>query len=505
MVQLLLPAGFERGPMERGLIVRIGIISLAILLFGCNGEPTKELPPDSGPPPADQLVPLSDQRPDQHRPTSGPCQGYLYFGLLKKNAHHGSYSPKGVLMDMRGNVIKQWDIAGLPSRMMPGGSIMGDARKVAYLPPRGAVEMIQMDWDSNILWRFKDWQEVMPHYYEEANEPETEVEEEKDYGVGQAEYMQCRQHHDFQREGNPVGYYAPGQEAKASGKTLVLAEWIHHYELMDQTWWIGDDAIYEVDSDGKLLDFIWLATDHMTELGMSIEAQKDMASQESFNTFQMNSMSRLGKNKWHLQGDRRFHPDNILIGSRNANFMAIIEYKTGKVVWRLGPDMEPGTRGGHLGQIIGQHHPHMIPYGLPGAGNILIYDNGGQSGFGGPTGFPKHARNYSRVLEINPVTLEKVWEYGGPMGDPGHFFSPYAGSAQRLPDGTTLFIHAGSAVITLVNQAKEKVWSIALSKINKYGWHMNLYRAIMIPPEWLPAGFNPAGYTPWKDLYYPAK
>ena len=34
------------------------------------------------------------------------------------------------------------------------------------------------------------------------------------------------------------------------------------------------------------------------------------------------------------------------------------------------------------GQIIGQHHPHIIPVGLPGAGNLLVFDNGGQSGYG---------------------------------------------------------------------------------------------------------------------------
>ena len=38
-------------------------------------------------------------------------------------------------------------------------------------------------------------------------------------------------------------------------------------------------------------------------------------------------------------GDARFDPDNILIDSRNANFIVIIDKKTGKIVWRLGPEL----------------------------------------------------------------------------------------------------------------------------------------------------------------------
>jgi hypothetical protein len=33
-------------------------------------------------------------------------------------------------------------------------------------------------------------------------------------------------------------------------------------------------------------------------------------------------------------------------------------------------------------QIIGQHHAHLIPVRLPGAGNLLVFDNGGASGYG---------------------------------------------------------------------------------------------------------------------------
>ncbi len=68
-------------------------------------------------------------------------------------------------------------------------------------------------------------------------------------------------------------------------------------------------------------------------------------------------------------------------------------------------------------------------------GNLLVFDNGGASGYGftnpiAPKGADALVRPNSRVLEINPVTLELVWSYQAP----GKFFSTNISSAQRLPN-----------------------------------------------------------------------
>lgn len=103
-----------------------------------------------------------------------------------------------------------------------------------------------------------------------------------------------------------------------------------------------------------------------------------------------------------------------------------------------------GARPGHqeslaLGQIIGQHQAHLIPKGLPGAGNVLVFDNGGASGYGAPSpiaplGMNTLARATSRVLEIDPLTFRRVWAYAPPDG----FFATNISGAQRLPNGNTL-------------------------------------------------------------------
>lgn len=79
-------------------------------------------------------------------------------------------------------------------------------------------------------------------------------------------------------------------------------------------------------------------------------------------------------------GDERFHPDNIIWSARNANILGIIDKKTGKIVYRIGPDFSKTE----LGWIFGPHHFHLTTQGLPGEGNFLVFDNGGWAGYGAP-------------------------------------------------------------------------------------------------------------------------
>jgi hypothetical protein len=66
------------------------------------------------------------------------------------------------------------------------------------------LEVVQLDWDGKIVWKFDQAEFV--------EDP------------GSESRWVARQHHDFQREGNPVGYYAPGLEPKIdTGNSLVLS------------------------------------------------------------------------------------------------------------------------------------------------------------------------------------------------------------------------------------------------------------------------------------------
>ena len=256
--------------------------------------------------------------------------------------------------------------------------------------------------------------------------------------------------------------------------------------------------VYEVDWEGELTGFQWHAADHVDEMGFDAQARKAIHTAPRYvpergsgGWLHINSISTLGKNRWYDEtGDARFHPRDIILDSREANFIAIIHRDSGKIVWRVGPDFGIGTREHRLGQMVGQHHAHMIPHGLPGAGNILVFDNGGQSGYGGPGGYPKYTRAYSRVLEFDPLTLRKVWEYGE-ASYPTYFFSFFISSAQRLPNGNTLISDGANGVLFEVTRSRQIVWRYVSTSVNDDNKNY-VYRAYRVPPSGCPPGPTPA-------------
>jgi hypothetical protein len=286
-----------------------------------------------------------------------------------------------------------------------------------------------------------------------------------------------------------VGYYAPGQDYVEQGNTLVLARADEvRPEISPKP--LLDDIIYEIDFEGNPV-FEWHAADHVEEFGFDEAARAEIASLGG-DWLHINSVSWLGQNHWYDNGDTRFHPRNIILNSRNAGFIVVIDHRTGDVVWRIGPDYSEGNPGAALGPLIGFHHAHMIPEGLPGEGDILLFDNGSNSGYGGPGGgISKYTRSYSRVVEFDPTTAEIVWEYSPANGDflP---FSQFVSGAQRLPNGNTLITSGISLTVLEVTPDRRVVWSCDYY----IGYPLpRIYRAYRIPPQWFPV--NPAGYAPW--------
>ena len=274
-----------------------------------------------------------------------------------------------------------------------------------------------------------------------------------------------------------------------------------------------DDAIIEVTWDGKII-WEWVCSDHFDEMGFSEEAKNTMSRNPCMKPagtgmgdwMHMNSMSLLGPNRWYDAGDERFHPENIIWDGRQTNIMAITEKKTGKIVWRVGPDYTATPELRELGQVVGQHHAHMIPRGLPGEGNILVFDNGGWAGYGAPnpgsvTGFNNALRDYSRVLEFDPVTLKVIWQYTPAEAgflqpvDSCRFYSGFISSAQRLPNGNTLITEGSDGRIFEVTEDHEIVWEyvspfwgkIETSTFKDLPAKINMvYRGYRVPYDWVP-------------------
>ena len=382
-----------------------------------------------------------------------------------------------IVIDMNGNVVKRWDdynnSAGGPARVLPGGVIVG--ANGARPPHQESLELVQRDFDGTVIWRFDRNEQVAT--------PE---------GVT---ISSLRQHHDWQRADFPAGYYSPGALPAVTGsKTLVLT----HTSRIDQSVsdvMLEDDRIIEVTWEGEIV-WEWVASEHIDELGFDVAARAAIRAAPGFNEarggfdwLHLNSATYLGPNQWFDGGDSRFNPDNIIISSRQASFIAIID-RGGSLVWRLGPDFSQSEELRAIRQVIGQHQAHLIPKGLPGEGNVLVFDNGGASGYGFTNpialdGTGAFVRPNSRVLEIDPVTLALEWSYTAP----GQFFASNISGMQRLPNGNTLVTEGTTGRLFEVVSDGTIVWEY-INPLFARGAGPRpsnaVYRAYRLPYAWIP-------------------
>jgi hypothetical protein len=219
--------------------------------------------------------------------------------------------------------------------------------------------------------------------------------------------------------------------------------------------------LIEITRDKKLV-WEWHGEEHLGELVglLSPEQwqhiQDRIHGQFAFDWAHNNTCQVIGPNTtWEKEKARGkpqiFKPGNIFISYRSLDVIAVIDRSSGQIVWAWGP-----------GTLDGQHKPHMLENG-----NVLIFDNG-------------TLRGYSRVIELNPITLNIEWEYTS--DPPETFLSRYISSAQRLPNGNTLICEGSKGRLFEVTPDKEIVWDF----VNPYGndsSRKNIYRCLRYSPE----------------------
>jgi len=324
------------------------------------------------------------------------------------------------LIDMAGRVVHTWSAdPDRPAqswfvRRLPNGNWMSpnyciglpDPALPADLIPSSSssmdfrAELVELNWHGEVVWRYRP-----PH----------------------GTYL----NHDMARLEN--------------GNTLVnLEKRGQALSISDKP--ISDYFFAEVEPSGRFV-WEWHAIDHFDEFGFSEEA-KQLMYQEGGKFLLSNTVSPLPGNALE-KSDARFAKGNILTSQRETSLIYIIDKSTGNVVW---------TWGTGKGQLVGQHHPVMLHNG-----NILIYDNGGKSGY------PLKVRFYTRLIEINPLTKKIVWEYAYEpytFKPTSKFFSSTWGSVQRLPNGNTLSLDCHKGRLFEVSPWGEIVWEY----ISPFAW-----------------------------------
>ena len=379
------------------------------------------------------------------------------------------------LIDLDGHEVHRWrDVGGFASVFLDPALAHGErghvlvtlenseGKGVDLVPgragPRVSKAIGELDWDSQVRWRFG----------------------------AQAPGGLAQQHHDMARLPN--------------GNTLVLANLRHAVPGFRQAE-VLDDVAYEVDPAGAIV-WRWVASEHLEELGFGAAALALIRASDNPDFLHLNDLKPLGPNHWFDAGDTRFAPDNLILDSRNANVIAIVDRRSGHVVWTLGPDYPAIPRGAAarrvprpVDQISGQHDAQIIPAGLPGAGNLLVFDNQGEAGY---PPVELLTTGGSRVLEIDPVTRQVVWQYTAEdSGQPSWAFrSTHISAARRLPNGNTFIDEGQAGRLFQVTREGDIVWEYVngyprLGKDPASGkptTNHQLYRAQPVPLAWAPPG-----------------
>ncbi len=136
--------------------------------------------------------------------------------------------------------------------------------------------------------------------------------------------------------------------------------------------------------------------------------------------------------------------------------------KGGDLLYRWGNPRQYGAGQDSDRQLYYQHQPEWIPAGCPGAGNLLVFNNGSERT---PLEFssvdelvlpfdPKRGFSRERGQAFAPAA--PVWSYSAPS--PADFYSSFISGAQRLPNGNTFICSGKQGRLFEVTADKRIVW-----------------------------------------------
>ncbi len=378
-----------------------------------------------------------------HWGPSNSANAYDIFRKGKNGKWVSRSSAERKLVDMNGNVVHVWkDAPGERYRILPDGNLL--------TLHQAAKKIVEYDWDGNVVWEYK---------------------------------TNLGPHHDVQRLPN--------------GNTLILTFENVPVERLDKVkdhhdQWFGKiqrkgkliigDSIIEVTPEKKIV-WQWNTSDHL-----DLNRFNPMLPVSDWT--HGNTVSVLPENKWYDAGDKRFKPGNILYNPRHFDEVHLISKESGEVVWTW--------KTKKFGGLTNSHEPSMIPKGMPGEGNILIYDNGL---------FPKNNFHAGKTAlhEFNPSSGEVVWSYMTTMPLP-RFFSSIMSTVGKLPNGNVFSSEDASGRVIQIRpdaehpEGGEIVWEyVHTGGVDRPLWYPYDYcpqmKALPSPKEMKVSPVEPASWS----------
>ena len=374
----------------------------------------------------------------------GSFEGYTLFNTLTSTTSY--------LIDHNGLLVNSWQsnyVIGNSQYLLENGDLLrtadpGGNQIISAGGDAGRVE--KYDWEGNLIWEF-------------------------DYNS--AFY---RLHHDLAPMPNGnilmVAWEAKSRdEAIAAGRDPQLMTesglWPDHIIEVEPTDSVGGNIVWE-----------WHSWDHLIQDFDSTKANYGVVADHP-ELIDINYMRDIGPDWMHVNAiDYNPELDQILINSPFFGEFWIIDHSTtteeaaghsggnsgkgGDILYRWGNPQTYRAGNAENRWFYNHHDAQWIDEGLPGAGNILVFNNGP----GRPAG------NFSTIDEVAPSIDENgnytmppdsafppetlVWRY--PDQNQTSFFANFISGAQRLPNGNTLICDGPRGRFLEVTEDEETVW-----------------------------------------------
>jgi hypothetical protein len=229
------------------------------------------------------------------------------------------------------------------------------------------------------------------------------------------------------------------------------------------------DTVIEVDPETNTIVWEWHVWDHLIQDYDSNQANYGVvADHPELIDLNYSTGGRPGSADWnHINAiDYNEAFDQILLSVRNFSEIWVIDHGTttaeaagaaGDLLYRWGNPQAYDAGETNDQQLFVQHDARWIPSGYPGAGNILVFNNG--------TGRPDG--DYSSVDEIVPPVdgsghytsygpSAPTWTYSA--DNPTDFYAANVSGAQRLSNGNTLICDGPAGYFFKVTSAGDLVW-----------------------------------------------
>jgi hypothetical protein len=349
------------------------------------------------------------------------------------------------LIDNEGRAVHSWKSSyepGQSAHLLPNGHLL----RAGMLRVRGGTgggeggRIEEFDWDGNLVWE-----------YEHAT-PEYQL------------------HHDIKPL--PNGHVIALMVERKSTEE-ALAAGFEPRLLRDD--FLLPEAVVEIEPirpKGGRIVWEWHVWDHLVQ---DLDARKKNYGEVAAHPelIYVNGAGRPVPAFWNHMNSLAYNGklDQIVLSVRGFNEIWVIDHSTttkeaashtggksgkgGDLLYRWGNPAayKRGTSANR--QLFQQHDAHWIPAGYPGAGHILIFNNGLD-------------RGYSTIDEIVPP-VDQNGHYSFPYGpekpvwtykakNPTDFYSSEISGAQRLPNGNTLICAGVRGIFFEVTPAGDKVW-----------------------------------------------